>query len=598
MRRSIKIFTICIVVSLLLSMYSAVAFADTDSLTIGISVDEKTLTPYTYTSGPGLKIVGLVYDSLFQMDEDLVAQPWLVEEYTVSDDYLTYSFKLHEGVTWHDGTPLTAEDVKFTYEYIMTYPKSRFTKPSKAIISIDVISDYEFTMTLSAPKPTFLLQPLAEMPILPKHIWESIDDPDNSTATVGSGPYVLETVQTGEFYKFTANEDYFMGKPAVKEIIMPIIVDQNTLFTALTTGEIDVASKELSPELLPQFENSDSVDIIKGAGSGTTIMQFNHEVQPFDNKEFRQAISYAVDIQEIIDVVLLGQATQGSMGFLHPSSVYANKEIMSHEFSPEKANEILDTLGYTDSNNDGFREMNGETLAFELLVYSTNAERVRITEFVRDWMKDIGISIKITALDMDTVDGLVWPGFDVTQGRTYDMTMWGWGASSQDIPENMVNLYRSIPDGFLNIGAYSSADFDALADELSTEYDLEARKTIIKDMQTVVAEDVPFLPLYYKDLVYAYNPDAYDGWVFMKGAGIINKLSLIDMSVEGEEVVETEEELAEVEEELTEAPAEPTSETAEEPAETTGNWWVLLIIIAVAVILIIVGRVIANRKKK
>ena len=133
MKRLTKVLVVCIIISLLSSLMSASVFAEVDQLKIGITVDESTLTPYTYTSGAGLNLVGLVYDSLFQLDENLIPQPWLVKDYSISEDALTYTFTLYENVKWHDGTPFTAEDVKFTYEYIMQYPKKRFSNPSSKI---------------------------------------------------------------------------------------------------------------------------------------------------------------------------------------------------------------------------------------------------------------------------------------------------------------------------------------------------------------------------------------------------------------------------------------------------------------------------------
>lgn len=602
MKRLAKVLTVCIIISLLLSLMGASVFAETDQLKIGITVDESTLTPYTYTSGAGLHLVGLVYDSLFQLDENLIPQPWMVKNYSLSDDALTYTFELYDNISWHDGVPFTAEDVKFTYEYIMKYPKKRFSNPSSKITAIEVISDYEFTMTVESPQPTFLVQPLADLPILPKHIWESITDPDTSSETVGTGPYKLTDIQTGEYYKMDANMDYFRGVPVAKEVIIPVIVDMNTLFTALTTGEIDATNRELKPELLSQFEGISNIKLLSGTGYSSTILQFNHEVAPFDQKEFRQAISYAIDVKEIVDIVMLGQATMGSKGFMHPQSPYANTDIEPAKQDVDMANELLDGLGYKDTNDDGIREMDGEALSFELLVYSNNTERIRIAEFVRDWLEDIGITIKIVALDMDTVDELVWPGFDVEMGRTYDMTMWGWSAPTLTFPQRLSTIYESIPNGYLNIGAYSSVEIDALAAKLAAEYDDAARMTIIKDMQAIVAEDMPFIPLYYPNLVYAYNADVYDNWTFMKGMGIVNKLSLIDEYDMADAAV-TEEPAEEATAEPTEEPAEEepaaTEKPMEEPAEdaSTGNWWVLIIIIA-AVIAIIVVLTVINKKKK
>jgi peptide/nickel transport system substrate-binding protein len=503
---------------------------ESETLRVGISVDEGTLTPYSYVSGPGLQIVNLVYDCLFQADADNIPQPWLVSDYTISDDQLTYTLNLHENVKWHDGVPFTSEDVKFTYEYIMKYNKSRFTKPSKVITGIKTEGDHTVVFTLDKPRINFLIQPFADMPILPKHIWESIDNPDEATATVGTGPYLLTEIKLGQLYRFKANNDYFKGTVMVDEIVIPIIKDNNAMFTAIRAGELDMAGRELAPELISDFSEDKNLEIIKGAGFGTTMLQFNSENEHLSKTEFRQALTWATDMKDIVNLVMLSAATPGSMGFIHPSSAYYNSSVNKYSQDFNKSNELLEDLGYEDMDGDGFLETSGgEILALELLVYSNNPIRIRISELLREWYGEIGIKIIIKSMDMDTVDSLVWPGWDITQGRDYDMTMWGWSASMQIFPGRLVELFHSNPDmGTVNIGAYKNSKFDALGDKLSETYNMDERKVLLKAMQKLVSEECPVIPLYYQDYAFAYNPAAYDGWVFIKGSGILNKLSFLN----------------------------------------------------------------------
>lgn len=544
--------TVLTLIFIMIVSSSVLAYGQVDQIKIGISVDENSLNPYTYTSGNGLHLTYLVYDCLIHLDENLELQPWLAESYTVSEDMLTYTFKLKEGVKWHDGEPLTAEDVKFTFEYIMEHPKSRFTRPSKAITSITVKDEYTVEFVLDTPKVNFLIQPIADMPILPKHIWENIDNPDEYDGTIGSGPYKLITVEDGQYYQMEANDDYFMGKPVAKEIIIPIIKDQTALFTALTAGQIDATNKELAPELQNQFEGSNDIKLAKGPGFSTTLLQINNEIAPFNDVEFRQAIAYAIDSEEIVNSIMLGVATEGSMGFIHPSSSYYNKNVANYSQDFEKAKQLISDLGYEDSNGNGIIEIDGEDMELELLVYANNPIRIRIAELVQEWLLEIGIGVEISAMDMNTVDDLVWPGFDVAQGRNYDMSMWGWGSSMQTFPQRIVELLATSTDiGTVNIGAHNNEEFDAIATKLIDELDPDKRKEMIMELQLIASESVGFVPLYYPDYVFAYNASVYDGWVFVKGLGIINKLSLITDEVE-------------VVEEPAEEPAEPTSSDADE----------------------------------
>ncbi|MCA1321460.1 ABC transporter substrate-binding protein [Bacillus tianshenii] len=507
----------------------AVAEAETQTLKVGITKDENGLNPYTYVTGyPGLDLVNLLYDNLFVLDEDNQPQPWLVKEYNVSEDGLTYEFELHDNVTWHDGESLTAEDVKFTMEYFIQYPKSRFTNPLKSIASIDISDDTTFSLTLSEADPNFMIQPLGDLPILPEHIWSQVNNPDEETNAIGSGPYILEEHKSGQYYKVRAHKDYFHGEPPIEEIIFPIIEDTTAMLNALQAGEIDALSSSISPELVEQFESNSSLKVARGPGYSTTLFQINAEKYPMTESAFRQAINFAVDKNNLVETLLLGYGEVGSPGFIHPSSPFYNNELEATH-NPEKAKQLLEDAGFKDIDGDGFREdPNGDKIDLTTLVYANNPIRIRTAELVSEAINGIGIKNTVKAMDATTVDSLMWPDFDVTKGRDYDMGVWGWSNTMQLFPDRMVELFHSDPTiGSVNIGAYKNAEFDTLSEELSSTFDEDERMTIIKDMQSIVATDAPFITLYYQEIVNAYNPSVYDGYVFQVGKGIINKLSFV-----------------------------------------------------------------------
>ncbi|MFD1020204.1 ABC transporter substrate-binding protein [Thalassobacillus hwangdonensis] len=505
--------------------------ANGDQLRLGISSDESTMNPYTYITGsPGLDLVSLMYDNLFQLDADNEPQPWLVKEYTVSEDGLNYDFVLHDNVTFHDGEALTTEDVAFTIQYFLDYPKSRFTNPLKSISNVEVASDTEISLTLEQAEPDFMIQPLSDLPILPEHIWSEIDNPDESDNNIGSGPYKMDGYKSGEFYRMTANEDYFKGEPTVKELVFPIIEDTTALFTALQSGEIDAMSATVSPELVEQFENSSNVKLARGSGFSTTLLQMNAEKYPLSETEFRKAISYAIDEQELIDTVLLGYAEVGSPGFIHPSSPVYNSDLQS-EHDIEKAKQLLADAGFEDTNGDGFVEgKDGEEISLEMLVYSNSSIRIRTAEIIAEWLNDAGIQTSVRAMDMTTVDSLVWPEFDVSKGRDFDLAMWGWSSTMQLFPSRIVELFHSDPAiGSVNIGGYSNEEFDQLAEKLQNTVDAEERKSILMDLQQLVAEEAPIIPLSYQEIINAYNSQVYDDYTFQVGKGIVNKLSFVNV---------------------------------------------------------------------
>jgi peptide/nickel transport system substrate-binding protein len=525
-RWSVILLAILFAVTLLLvaaSCSPAAAPADDQGpihVRLAIARDEGSLNPYTYVSGyPGHNLLLLIYDTLFQLDEQNVPQPWLVEKYQPDADGLTWSFTLHKGVTWHDGTPLTADDVKFSYEYYRKHKHARWTKAVAAVESIEVEDELNFTIKLSDPVPAFMMNPLADVPIIPAHIWRDVTDPGSFTDNTGSGPYRLISHEADKTYKLEANAGYFRGKPAVDEIGIVIIEDQTATFTALRVGDIDIAARSLLPELVEEFSGTTDVAVVTGPGFVSTLLQINNEREPFNDPRVRLAIARAIDIDGLVETVLLGYGTAGNPGYLHPA-LPGYKTGLKHITDPAQARALLEETGFADSFGDE---------EFELLVRSNDPLRVRTAEIIAESLAAIGMNVKVKALDSSTVDSLVWPDFDVTRGRDYDLAIWGWSAPVMLDPARLGALFHSDLNtrGSLNIGAYAGENVDAMVEELAGTIDPDRQSKLMSDLQSAVADTVPFVTLFYPDGIYAYRPGTYDGWVYQNGQGILNKLSFV-----------------------------------------------------------------------
>lgn len=601
MKKLLCALFVCILVVSMTLPAMAAGNTPVDQLNIALNKQEGFLNPYTYSSETGYQITHLIYDSLFILDENLNVTPWLVEDYSYDADTLTYTFKLHDGVLFHDGEKLTADDVKFTFEFLQENPKSRFSQPAAVISEITVVDELTLTMTLSQASADFLDKPLCEMGILPEHIWSQVEDPDACNNAVGSGMFRVTEMVDGEYYILEKNENFWNGTVAVDMLYMPIIADASTRQTALLTGELDAATSNLSAEVIEEFVSSGRFNIYQGAGLPSTMMYFNCDRAPFDNVEFRHALSLAIDRQDIVDTVMLGYATPGTNSHVHPAKSYYDATVEEPAFDLDAANAILDELGYLDTNGDGLREMDGEALDFTIYVYANNTARIRIAELVKAWYQEIGVGITISALDMDTVDNIVWPGYMSAHDLDFDMVMWGWGASTMSA--SYVNrLWNSdLEIGTSNVGAFASDEVDALVTAVSAETDAAARDELMKDLQAALVANYPAYVFYYADLVYATS-QKYDGWVFQNGAGIMHVKSFLlsDTAAAAPEEAPQEEAPAPDESAKTETPA-PAAETAPEaPAEkesSHSNTWVALLI-PVAIIVVIAAVVLLKNKRK
>lgn len=509
---------------------SAPTAGQTSSLRMAITRDEGSLNPYTYQTGyPGWNLMTLVYEPLFNSDVNNIPQPWMVRRYTVSPDGRTWTFTLHPNIRWHDGRSLTADDVRFTYEYVRRNTHSRWTPQVRSIESIEVSGPSTLTIRLTAASSGFGAQPLADLPILPRHIWENVAEPRRFNDVIGSGPYRMAEMRDGQFYRLVANDAYFAGRPKVRELVLPIVRDATVTFTALKAGEIDTTVRPVSPELVAEFEKAGGLKLARGSGYASTILQFNLEHPQLKDVRLRQAIANAINTRLMVRLLLLGYGVVGSPGYIHPDSPFYNPGV-TFEANKSKAVQLLNEAGYIDRDRDGIRDApDGTSLRFTLLTLAGNPIRVRGADLIRTWLRDVGIDTRVVAQEDASIISQVWPDFDVCKGRRFDMAVFGWSAPVMNRTTNLRDLFHSdCRLGTINIGGYKNPALDQLGMELAVAVDPAKQKTLLFEMQKIIAADLPVHVLFYQDGVYAYRTDKHGAWVYQKGQGIVNKLSFVD----------------------------------------------------------------------
>jgi len=500
-----------------------------------VTGDEGTLNPYTYISGfPGWNLLMLQYDSLMQLDADGIPQPWLASSVTVNDDLTEYSVTLVEGVTFHDGQPLTAADVAFSVDFYVNNPEaSRFARDFSGVADVVVSDDHNLTFVLSRANAGFDLVALADAPILPSHVWESVDLPSEhqfGDTNIGTGPYKLVEYVEGQSYRFEANADYFRGAPAVEELVVVVFADDAGAQAAIRTGEVDVIFERIPPEQIALLDAQDPLDIVLGPEFTTQMINYDASKRPFDDVAVRQAINLAMNRQDIVDTVYLGAATVGSPGWIHPEHRSYNPSILP-VYDVAAANALLDGAGYADSDGDGVREFDGQPMSFEIITNAPDSLRLRIAELTVEMLAAIGIETSVASVETGTWEQAVWPSFDVNNGRNYDIAMWGWSAPVQADPLRLPWLvHSSTANGFLNLTGFGNAELDALSEALPVEPNPAERIAILLRMQEIIAEELPFVLLLYPDGAYVYDSSVYSDWEFIAGQGIVSKLSLLTPS--------------------------------------------------------------------
>ena len=469
-------------------------------------------SPFAFSSsGPGGFLRNsFLFDTLTWKDASGVI-PWLAKSWDISEDGLTYSFDLEQGVTWHDGQPFTAEDVEFSFAYYQNHPFN-WTGDIRQIDSVTSSGDHKVIFKLKNKYAPFLSDLVGIVPIIPKHVWEKIDKPveyRDAAALTGTGPYILEQYdeKSGQ-YLFKANPNYFKGEVKVKEIAY-INAANKTL--ALQNKEIDGSSSSNYSEVKDLVNKGFKSMKSEPTGSALRIT-FNQEHPQLGDKRLRQAIAYALDRSEMASKITGGEPIVGNAGIIPPDSPWYNSSVKQYEYNTAEADRILDELGYT-KNASGIRE----ALKLNVMVSSTSQEAM----IMQEMLKKVGIELNIQQLDP--------AAFTAAMGENkYDMAITGHIGLSGDPDYLRLWFLGEASNTFAARGrTWEHKEFQQLAEEQMQELDADKRKQLVAQMQDILADELPTLVLYHRPFYFMYNPEVYDGW-FNTYGGIADGIPLWD----------------------------------------------------------------------
>jgi peptide/nickel transport system substrate-binding protein len=264
-----------------------------------------------------------VYEGLVTKNRESGYDGWLAESWESNEDATAWTFHLVEA-QWHDGQPFISEDVEFTYNYI-TDNKMWLASVLSMVDYVDCPDERTAVFHMKSPSPAFL-DDISHCPgicIIPKHIWEDIDDPDHyvDEEFVGTGPFKFVSVVPDQYVKLVANGDYYGGRPAIGEVILKIIPNKDAQILAMKSGEVDVVS-EISPAVAQSIEGSNGIETFVAPETRGYELGFNLNNYPTDSLEFRKAMAHAIDREKICNIVFGGYATPTETTFLMPSVAY------------------------------------------------------------------------------------------------------------------------------------------------------------------------------------------------------------------------------------------------------------------------------------
>ncbi len=516
---------------------SAAASSAPVTLRIGWTTEPDNLNPFIGWQNPTYEIWSLNYDFLFGFGEnggeptlDLAREFPTEENGGISADGKVWTIKLRTGVKWSDGQPMTADDVAFTYNYVVKNRMLNMAVTTVGIIGAKAIAPDVVQIMCSRPKADM---EHIFLPILPKHVWEKVAPKaaqtsyENTPPIVGTGPFITTQFKKGGFVKLERNPNYWGKRPALDQILFLYYTNADSMTVDLKSGNIDAAWG--IPEA--QFDSLQSVPALKSVAYNF----FNWDylsLNCFEGKslgnpvlkdwKFRNALNYAVDRQKLCDIAYAGKAAPGTT--ILPPDTWKDPDYHwqpaageLYSFDLAKAGQLLDAAGYK-LGADGAREYQGKPIKLRLWTTTESPQNQTAVKLIAGWFQKLGLKIELSVLDPGALQARVWNFSGNDYIPDFDMYVWDWAGYGD--PGQTLSAEITAQIGNTNEPCWSNAEYDRLNGEQASALDPEARKNYIWQMQQIMYEQTPWVVLTYPQYLQAYNTQKWTGWTqMMQGKG-------------------------------------------------------------------------------
>lgn len=465
------------------------SFAQTppNVLVVGQIAEPKSLDPAAVTAVNDFRIVVNIYDGLVRYEDGaLETEPALAKSWTISPDGKTYTFRLREGVRFHDGEPFDAEAVKFNFDRMLKedhpqhdtgpFPLSFFFS---AVDSVNVIDDLTVEFKLKDPYAPFLANLAYPTGLIVSPEAVRKHGKDYGRHPSGTGAFKFEEWASNAKVVVARNDDYWDGAPPLEAVVFRPITDANTRIAETLSGGLDILV-EAPPDSVAQFRQSGDFSVLEQAGPHVWFLILNAKEGPFASKAVRQAANYAVNKKALVESVLQGTA-EVAAGPTPPAFAWAyNAELDPYPYDPEKARMLLKEGGY-----------NGEEITFYVTEGGSGMlDPVAMGTAIQADLRAVGMPVKIETYEWNTFLGKVNPGLE---GKA-DMAEMAWMTNDPDTLPFLALRTGAFPDkGGFNSGYYSNPNVDDLLERARKSTDQSERARLYKEMQSIVRDDAPWV---------------------------------------------------------------------------------------------------------
>ncbi|MGN0658266.1 MAG: ABC transporter substrate-binding protein [Emergencia sp.] len=448
------------------------------NLVIAVDTDYDTLHPANWSTTVENRLDYQIYDTLLQKnyEDQTQLEPRVADSWEISDDGKCYTFHLNENATFHNGDPVTAEDIGFSIDL---YDKSQY---QGAVVDgfdhYEIVDDHTIKVYTSSVYAPFL-DNMAQMFISSKAYYESAGEEKFAQEPIGCGPYKWVSHEIGDKVTLTAYEDYYRGAPAIKDVTFKVISDVASMGMAIQTGEIDFA--EIDASVKSTLEGVDSVELVEADQTTFAFVAMNTEKEPYNNVKFRQAVNYAIDRQSLVDSIQEGLGNVNS-NLLTPDRMGYSEDQIQYTYDVEKAKALLKEAGVAEGTDLGTMYVAEQ--------YKTLATMVQAN------LDAVGLKTKIEILEFNAyLDKLRNGDFGLT---CLQMSLEG---DTQQVSMALCSDFI----GMANNARYSNPEIDELFNKAVHTIDVDDREKVYEEIFTKVQEDAVYAVLYNPTMLYAKN---------------------------------------------------------------------------------------------
>jgi peptide/nickel transport system substrate-binding protein len=459
------------------------------TLRAGLDVDADTLDPRLYKNTSGGRIKELAFNGLVAINPDYTPVPDLAEKWDNPDDK-TWVFHLRQGVKFHDGSNLTATDVKYTYESVLD---PSFNSPLRSfylsVDKVDATDPTTVTFTLKEPFAPFLSY--MDLGIVPQ---ASGTKPDFGTKPVGTGPFKVDTWNTGDSIDLSAFDGFYAGRANLDRVRVKVVPDNSARVVALESGDLDFVQSPLSPQDVAREQSAAKLKVDRTPAAGYTYINLNTADPILSDKMVRQALSHLVNKQQIIDTIYKGIGKPAN-GPIVPGMWAYSEDIPSYDYSPDKAKQLLDDAGWK-AGADGIRAKDGQKLSLVVRTHSEDPDRKQLIQVLQSEFQNVGIDA--------TTNTVEFPAFfqDVQDGK-YQVGVIGWLNLSDP---DRATFRQFTTDGSANYGKYHNDQVDSLLKQARVTLDQSQAKSLYTNAVKLIVDDAPYIFVQYQEYIAMYTP--------------------------------------------------------------------------------------------